>query len=370
MKKFEKWLFYSVRYSSQFSPLLAAIGVYMGGIWCYLGFGLIFCYYLFVELILTVTGLGVDSTGENEYEHEDPKNPRWLDDHGVAISGVLLLLAVPLSFLRLALGDFSSFEITGTLLSLAFVSGTVGGLAGHEYIHRSKLWERSLGVLIYGCFNYAHFAVSHVYGHHRYIGMEKDWSTSRKGESSYRFFARAMWDGYRGAWALTAANHRRLKKKFWGAENFMLRWTLGQITVVTALLMAFGPKKGLWLIGLYLLYTLGSICLSEMVNYLSHYGIKRRVDGAGRPEAVQASHSWESANKVTNWFIFNAGKHSEHHCKATKPHFELQLSPETEKLPHGLLVLTLIALVPPLYYRIMDPMVERREQLLRGRLAV
>ncbi|MBY0452145.1 MAG: fatty acid desaturase, partial [Bdellovibrionaceae bacterium] len=273
--KLEKLLFYSVRYSSQFSPLVAILGLLLGGIWCYLGFGLIFGYYLFVELILSVTGLGIDSTKDNEYAHEDPKNPRWLDHYGVAISGALLLLTIPAAFIYIAIHPLSAFEITGAVLSLAFVSGTVGGLVGHEYIHRSSGRERSLGVLVYGCFNYAHFAVSHVYGHHRYVGLEKDWSTSRKGETSYSFFARAMWTGYWGAWNLTAANMRRTKKKFWSFDNFMIRWTLVQVTVVAIAAITLGLPAAAKLIGIYLLYTLVSICLSEMVNYLSHYGIKR-----------------------------------------------------------------------------------------------
>jgi alkane 1-monooxygenase len=93
-----------------------------------------------------------------------------------------------------------------------------------------------------------------------------------------------------------------------------------------------------------------------MVNYLSHYGISRKEG-----DAVSLHHSWESANKVTNWFIFNAGKHSEHHTKPTRPHFKLKLGETSEKLPFGLLLLTVIALVPPLYFAIMNPMVDRRE---------
>ena len=368
--RLEKFLFYSVRYSSQFSPLVAILGILLGGAWCYLGFGLIFGYYLFVELILSVSGLGIDSTKENEYEHEDPKNPRWLDDYGVAISGALLLITIPFGFAYLALHSISSFETVGLVLSLAFVSGTVGGLVGHEYIHRSSSWERTLGVMVYACFNYAHFSVAHVYGHHRFVGLKKDWSTSRKGESSYHFFVRAMWTGYCGAWSLTAANRRRTKQKFWSLNNFMIRWTLAQSALVVALVAVLGLRQALQLIGVYLCYSLVSICLSEMVNYLSHYGIKRLQDENGKLESIRNHHSWESANKVTNWFIFNAGKHSEHHCKATKPHFLLQLAPDTEKLPYGLLLLTLVALVPPLYFKIMDPMVERREALLNDKSLV
>ncbi|MGZ3724527.1 MAG: alkane 1-monooxygenase, partial [Pseudobdellovibrio sp.] len=330
-------------------------------------FALIFCYYLFVEFILAITGLGVDSTEEDEYLHEDPKNPRWLDHYGVAISGLLLVTLIPSVFIHIATSSLSFFEIAGTVLSLVFVSGTVGGLVGHEYIHRQSKWEQTLGYMVYGCFNYAHFSVSHVYGHHRFIGLEHDWSTSRKGESSYAFFARAIWTGYIGAWKLNAENRKRKKQKFWSFSNFMLMWTAVQLAVLTTSLILLGLTATLKLLSIYLIYSLFSVCLSEMVNYVSHYGLKRETTEGGRLESVDHHHSWESANKVTNWFIFNAGKHAEHHCKAMRPHFELKLGQKTEKLPQGLLLLTVIALIPPLYFRIMDPMLERRQAQLAAK---
>jgi alkane 1-monooxygenase len=354
--KLERALFYSVRYTSQFSPLVALAGIWAGGGWAWAGFSLVFGYYLFVELLLTLTGLGVDSNAENEYEHEDPKNPRWLDHYGVAISGALLLMAVPASFYLLATNDFSLSQKIGAVLSLAIVSGTVGGLVGHEYIHRTSKWERALGVMVYAIFNYAHFSVSHVYGHHRLIGLREDWSTSRRGETSYAFFIRAYVTGYIGAWKLTAQNLARKKQAFWSLQNFMLRWTLVQAAAALALVSLLGFPAALSLLGTFLAYSAVSICLSEMVNYLSHYGLTRDAK-----EQVALHHSWESANKVTNWFIFNAGKHSEHHTKPTRPHFQLRLGPETEKLPYGLLLLTVIALIPPLYFKIMNPLVDRWE---------
>ncbi len=72
-------------------------------------------------------------------------------------------------------------------------------------------------------------------------------------------------------------------------------------------------------------------------------------------EPICNQHSWESNNKVTNWFIFNAGKHCHHHRKPSEPQQNLVLVNEREFLPYGLPLMTLIAFCPPLFFAIMNP---------------
>ena len=365
MNTLERYLFYSVRCSSLFSPLAAGFGIYLGGIWTYLGFGLFLGFYMIVELILLAAGVGTDFNSSDIFRNENPKLPSWLANHGLAISGSLMLLVVPPSVFQVASSHLSTFEVWGSVLSLAFVSGSVGGFVGHEYIHRKSKFERLFGTLVYGCFGNGHFAVSHVFGHHQMVGLHEDWNTSRLGESSYRFFVRAIFEGYLASWSLTANNLKRKKQAFWSTHNFMLRLTLVQLVLLIFLFSILPFLLAAKTVGIYLGYSIIALCLSEMVNYLSHYGITRKKNQHGTYEKMESHHSWESANKVTNWFIFDAGKHSEHHLKPTTKHFELKFS-YNEKIPFGFVPMTLIALIPPLYFRIMDPLVRRRERILQS----
>jgi len=62
---------------------------------------------------------------------------------------------------------------------------------------------------------------------------------------------------------------------------------------------------------------------------------------------------------LTNWSLFNLGRHSSHHLKETA-HFEgLGDSPDTPQLPAGYSASILLAMIPPLWRRVMDPRVAK-----------
>src|SRR5690606_7679464 len=103
--------------------------------------------------------------------------------------------------------------------------------------------------------------------------------------------------------------------------------------------------------------------LMEIVNYISHYGLVREKVSENRYETIQSIHSWESNNKITNWFIFNAGKHVHHHIKPNHHYYELEVIEDDNYLPHGLPLMTVISFIPPLYFRMMDKMLERNQLL-------
>ncbi len=331
-RKLEYFLFLLVRYSAIFMPVIVLSGIFAGGLYTYSGVILVFGFYFLVELILWATGLGLTTKTEDEFMYVNPKAPSWSDRYGVAFYGVMQIVGLPLGILLLQ--KLTTFESVGGALSLSIMAGSVGGLAGHEYIHRRNAWEKFLGILVYGSVCYWHFTVSHLKGHHKNVGQSYDWSTSFKNESSYHFLWRALVHGYRGAWALDS-----LKKRF------MILTSVVQILIWTAIAVFFGVKT----LALYIAVSILAVILMEMVNYLSHYGLVRN----GR-EAVSNKHSWESNNKVTNWFIFNAGKHCHHHRKPTAPHYDLVLANEKAYLPYGLPLMTIIAFVPPLYFRVMN----------------
>ncbi|MEI8024761.1 MAG: alkane 1-monooxygenase [Pseudomonadota bacterium] len=355
MRKFEKVIKEGMRLSSVFLPLITVAGLYTGGLWSFSGLFAVFGFYLIVEVFLASTGLGVDTTFHEEHEESEKKILSFLDLYGLKIFSLLHLMSLGLA---LALFSKTPFGIVwiGGILSLGIQAGSVGGFAGHEFMHSKNNFERLVGTIIYGAIYYAHFRISHIYGHHRNVGLESDWSTARSGESYYHFWYRAVVHGYLGAWELEKERLRRRKKSFLSYHNRALLYTGSQLLMVVAVIFLLNFQALL----AHLLISLVAWSQIEAINYMSHYGLTRKKDTWGRPEKVSSKHSWESPNKSTNWFVFNAGKHSHHHTNQTAQFHELRIAHEDHYIPVGLPAMTIIALIPPLYYALMDPKVAQR----------
>ncbi len=97
----------------------------------------------------------------------------------------------------------------------------------------------------------------------------------------------------------------------------------------------------------------------ELTNYIEHYGLTRRHLGDGKYEHVKPHHSWNAAHMATNWLLINLQRHSDHHYKPDRRFPLLQNYDETDapQLPYGYTVIAFVALVPPLWRRIMNPKV-------------
>ncbi|MAX74591.1 MAG: alkane 1-monooxygenase, partial [Nioella sp.] len=93
--------------------------------------------------------------------------------------------------------------------------------------------------------------------------------------------------------------------------------------------------------------------------YVEHYGLTRKHLENGRYEHVQPHHSWNASHRVTNWLLINLQRHSDHHYKPSRrfPLLQTYTDAEAPQLPFGYPVMTLMALVPPLWRRRMNPRV-------------
>ena len=99
------------------------------------------------------------------------------------------------------------------------------------------------------------------------------------------------------------------------------------------------------------------LSLLEVVNYLEHYGMRRHrtgEDGTGRYERVLPSHSWNSNNIATNVLLYHLQRHSDHHANPTRRYQTLRDFEESPALPTGYAGMILLAMVPPLWRRVMD----------------
>jgi alkane 1-monooxygenase len=354
-----------MRAASLVLPVFTLSGIYVGGVWNYTGFAFIFGSYFAAELILWVSGAGISARPEDERSPQNAPELSLTDRYGLQVFVLLHLISFFVSLFLLSKNPIG-LELLGGILSLGVQAGSIGGLSGHEFLHSRKKFEKFLGLMTYGVMNYAHFEVSHLYGHHRFVGTESDWSTARSGESYYRFWYRAVVHGYLGAWKLECEILKRRKKSVISLLNRPLVYALLQVALFVSIVALWGLQAGL----VQILISIVAWSQIEAINYMSHYGLVRRKDANGRLEKISGLHSWESNNKATNWFVFNTGKHAHHHADQCASHYELKLSHLGDYIPLGLPTMTLVSLIPPLFFAIMDPQVQKRRELVERKSAL
>jgi alkane 1-monooxygenase len=265
------------------------------------------------------------------------------------LSDLLIWMSLPVqayvlfTALRLASGtNPESGAFWGIAVSCGISAGAYGITAAHELIHRSSKLERSLGIGNLALCAFVHFRVEHVFIHHRWVGTPEDPATARLGESLYSFWWRSIWGG------LTRSVRLELRRGPW---NRAVRDFGAEILLAALVATAFGS------LGLILFVTQSLIAwlLLATVNYLEHYGLERRETAPGVREPLAARHSWEARHWMTNAALFNLGLHPHHHLSANQPYERLSPSEGSPQLPFGYSLALLVALVPPLWRRIMDP---------------
>lgn len=247
-------------------------------------------------------------------------------------------------------------EALALFFGMGVMAGTIGINYSHELMHQSPAHERWLADLLLASVLYSHFRSEHLRVHHLYVGTPRDPVTARYNEGFHRFFPRVLRQCPRSAWAAEVAMLARRSLPWYHRSNPFWRYLALQGGFV-ALALTLGGWAGL---GLFLLQSFVAIWQLELVNYVEHYGLTRRHLGDGKYEHVLPRHSWNAAHKASNWLLINLQRHSDHHYKPDRRYPLLQTYPEDQapQLPFGYPVMTLAAMVPPLWKRIMNPRVK------------
>jgi alkane 1-monooxygenase len=91
-----------------------------------------------------------------------------------------------------------------------------------------------------------------------------------------------------------------------------------------------------------------------MSDYIQHYGLHRKTLPNGRVEPVAAHHSWNAPRGFSSYLMMNAPAHSEHHMHPDRPYDRLDPQANVPMLPWSLPVMAMLALIPPVWHRVMD----------------
>ena len=337
--------------------------------------------WLFVVMPVLDTVIGKDSANPPDSVLkwlEQDRYYRWCTYAFIPIQYASLVLACALW----ASGGLSTVEALG----LALTVGTVAGIAintAHELGHKRAALERWLSKVALAQTGYGHFFIEHNRGHHVRVATPEDPASSRMGESFYRFWPRTVKGSIQSSWELEAERLRRLGSGPLSIGNDILQAWAMTVLLFGALTAVFGVGILPWL----LVQAVFGFSLLEVVNYLEHYGLLRRHrdDGTGRYERTRPEHSWNSDNVSSNVLLYHLQRHSDHHAHPTRRFQALRHFDEAPELPSGYATMILIAVVPPLWRRVMDPRVlahydgdltranidpRRRERVLRRHDAV
>ena len=238
-------------------------------------------------------------------------------------------------------------------LLLGVSMGAINGVAintAHELSHKSDRLDHLLSHLALVPTGYNHFRVEHPYGHHKRAATPEDPASSKMGETFYEFWPRTVFGSLKSSIDIET---RRLKRKglsFWSKQNELLQGWGMSAAFHSGMVALFG--KGI--IPYLATQAFYGLSLFEVINYIEHYGLLRQQDEHGKYERTMPEHSWNNNNIVTNLFLYQLQRHSDHHAYPTRPFQALRHFDEAPELPSGYATMLLPALIPSLWFKIMD----------------
>ncbi|KAA8608664.1 alkane 1-monooxygenase [Salipiger aestuarii] len=249
----------------------------------------------------------------------------------------------------------SALEKFGVMFGTGVMTGSVGIVYSHELLHQRNRLERALGDGLLAMVLYSHFRSEHLLVHHVWVGTPRDAVTARYNEGFHRYYPRVLRDCPASAFRAERALLARRGLPWWHRRNPFWKYAALQLAML-GLAGALGGWPGL----VFLAVQAGvAIWQLELTNYVEHYALTRRHLGDGKYEHVKPHHSWNSAHTATNWLLINLQRHSDHHHKPDRRFPLLQTYPDATapQLPYGYPIMTMAAMVPPLWRRIMNPRV-------------
>ena len=333
---------------------LAWMGAVFGGWWV---FALpLATWYLFSALD-AILGLNLKNadpqTDESHLTFYRAVTIIWVPLQAITLYGVL--------YYATRAPHLNGWELAGLFVGIGVMSGTIGINYSHELMHQKDKRERWLGDILLAMVLYSHFRSEHLRVHHLYVGTPRDPVTARYNEGFHRFFPRVLRQSVTSSFEAEKSLLARKDLPWHHASNpFWRYWALQALMAGAALIL--GGVLGLVL---FVFQAFVAVLQLELVNYVDHYGLTRKHLGEGKYEHVKPHHSWNAAHMASNWLLINLQRHSDHHYKPERrfPLLQNYTEAEAPQLPYGYPIMTLAALVPPLWRRMMNPRVRRWREM-------
>ena len=240
--------------------------------------------------------------------------------------------------------SFNIIDKISLIIQTALSIGILGTVPGHELTHRKKnKFDMFVGNWLLAFSWDCTFAIEHVYGHHKNVGLYEDPATGKRGENIYLFIVKAIAKEQVGGWGIEIS---RLRRKGLNSISLHNRMIIGYIRslILTIIALVIGGVSGMFF---FLLLAMLSKSLLEAINYIEHYGLVRE---RGKP--IEMRHSWNSNHCISSLYLCNVTRHSDHHRASNLKFWELNACHESAPtLPYGYLGMLYLLLITPFLYR-------------------
>ena len=241
----------------------------------------------------------------------------------------------------------TAVDFIGASWSFALAIAMGGILSAHELTHRTHdPWAMWVGRWMLAMAFNASLEVAHVFGHHRDVGTAADPATARRNENVYLFFIRSTIGQVFQAW--------RIERERLGSHpaigSYLRHRVVRGFARSIFVAMLYFAAGGVLALGVFLLSALWNKLLLETLNYIEHYGLVRVPD-----TPIEPRHAWDSDRSFCHAALFNLPFHADHHSRTGTRYPALHATRDAPRLDGGYLAMLPIALVPPLWRRLMAP---------------
>jgi alkane 1-monooxygenase len=275
---------------------------------------------------------------------------------------LIIWLSIPVQYIVLYLfletvssGLLTSWNLTLITLSYGMCAAIYGINVAHELGHRSKKMEQWMAKLLLLTAQYTHFTIEHNFGHHKHVGTDHDAASAKLNENVYFFVCKSVFYGYISAWDIERKRLRNRNLSFWTLDNGMIVNTLLQLFSLGLIVSIYDIRTCLFfMIGAFI-----AVFFLEAINYIQHYGLRRQLKSDGSFEKVQLWHSWNSNFPYGRLALFELSRHSDHHDKSQRKYQALRPYPECPQLPTGYPGMVILALFPPIFFRVMNSKIRK-----------
>jgi alkane 1-monooxygenase len=277
------------------------------------------------------------------------------DASGRAISLTLAAVHFPLLGLGVwALGAGAHLGLVDKLLiftGLGLFFGQISNSNAHELIHARSRLPRRIGTALYISMLHGHHVSAHLRVHHVHAATDADPNSAPMGMGFWRYCGHVLRGEFIAGLRAENAQRARATPRAPLLGHPYIAYVAGGALALACAYAIAGGKGVIVYLGIAV-YAQWQLLLSD---YVQHYGLRRRMLATGKAEPVGPQHSWNAPKWYSSAMMLNAPRHSDHHMRPARAFPALEVSPDTMPiLPHSLPVMAVVALVPPLWHRVMD----------------
>jgi alkane 1-monooxygenase len=242
-------------------------------------------------------------------------------------------------------------------IALLLGTGSYGTLFGvnfaHVLMHRREAFDRAMGGLLLSMMCFGSFRIVHLQIHHPHVGTPADFASAPRDRTFYRYWLGCLAGNFREPLRCERARLSREGGRPWQSE--LVTWSLLSLFWLAGSIALFGAAGGIF----FLLQSLFAIMQLDLVNYVQHYGLARKRLPSGGFEPVRIHHAWSQAFYLDDLLLLNLTRHGDHHAHPQTSYELLETIRDAPHYPHTYAVMIALALVPPLFRRVVHPCLDQ-----------